>query len=72
VSEELVGKVGEVVVRVRGGDRPGEVVVLMSGAPEHYLAHAHEELPVGRRVLVVHDRGDRRVDVVPWDVEAPE
>ncbi|MGZ4670962.1 MAG: hypothetical protein ACXVYW_19700 [Oryzihumus sp.] len=64
--EELVGKRGEVVVRVRGEGRPGEVVVIVDGAPEHYFAHAREEVPVGRRVLVVHDRGDRNVDVEPW------
>jgi hypothetical protein len=72
VTDELVGKVGEVVVRVRGGDRPGEIVVTVDGAPELYLALSHKELPVGRRVLVVRDRGDRTVDVEAWDVPAPD
>jgi hypothetical protein len=72
VEEELVGKLGEVVVRVRGGDLPGEVVLTVDGAPELYRALAQTELTVGRRVLVVHDRGDRTVDVEAWDVTAPD
>jgi hypothetical protein len=72
VAEELVGKVGTVVVRIRGGDRPGEVAVTRDGAPELYLALSQTELTVGRRVLVVHDRGDRTVDVEAWDVTAPD
>ncbi len=66
-DDELVGKVGQVVVRIRGTGRPGEVMVLVDGAPEHYFAHAHGEVPIGRKVLVVHDRGDRNLDVEPWD-----
>ena len=72
MAEELVGKVGEVVVRIRGGSRPGEIEVVVGGAPELYLALAQTELSVGRRVLVVHDRGDRTVDVEAWDITAPD
>jgi membrane protein implicated in regulation of membrane protease activity len=72
VEEALVGKLGEVVVRIRGGALPGEIVLIVDGAPELYLALAQTELAVGRRVLVVHDRGDRTVDVEAWDVMAPD
>ena len=71
MAERPVGKVGEVIVRVRGGGSPGEVVLIVDGLPEAYLAYAHEAVPVGRKVLVVQDRGDRAVDVVPWDIQAP-
>jgi hypothetical protein len=66
--EELVGKVGEVMVRIPGGEGVGEVSLLVDGMRELYLAHAPAEVPVGRRVLVVHHRGDRTVDVEPWVV----
>ena len=68
MAEELVGKRGEVVVRIEGDGGPGEVSLIVEGMRERYFAHAREEVPVGRRVLVVNDRGDRNVDVEPWDV----
>ena len=61
-----MGKRGEVVVRIEGESGPGEVSLLVDGMRERYFAHAPEEVPVGRRVLVVHDRGDRNVDVELW------
>jgi hypothetical protein len=67
----VVGLVGDVVVRVRGGGSPGEVVLVVDGQRETYLAYAHEPVPVGRRVLVIGDRGDRAVDVEPWDIDLP-
>lgn len=66
VEEELLGKLGEVVVRIEGGNEPGEVSLLVDGIRERYFALARDEVPVGRRVLVVHHRGDRTVDVEPW------
>jgi hypothetical protein len=66
VEDELVGKLGEVVVRIEGRAGPGEVSLLVDGMWERYFAHALVEVPVGRRVLVVNDRGDRNVDVEPW------
>ncbi|MCU1593917.1 MAG: hypothetical protein JWO12_1309, partial [Frankiales bacterium] len=68
MEEELVGTVGDVVVRIEGGDDPGEVSLIVDGIRERYFAHAREEVPLGRRVLVVHHRGDRTVDVEPWTV----
>lgn len=67
MAESPVGKVAEVVVRLRGSRGPGEVRLVVDGAVETYLAHAPEEVPVGRRVLVVLDRGGRALDVEPWD-----
>jgi len=64
--EELVGKVGEVVTRVEGGDEPGEVSLLVNGIRERYFALGREEIPLGSMVLVIHDRGNRTVDVEPW------
>ena len=68
MTERLVGKVGRVVVRVRGGELPGEVVLTVAGSPETYLAYSDEEVPVGSQVLVVDVREARRVDVVPWQI----
>lgn len=68
--EALVGKVGEVVVRIEGAAGPGEVSLLVDGMRERYFAHAPEEVPIGRRVLVVQDRGDRNVDVELWTLPA--
>ena len=64
--EELVGKVGEVVTRVEGGDEPGEVSLLVAGIRERYFALGRKEIPIGSMVLVIHDRGNRTVDVEPW------
>ena len=66
-----VGKVGRVLVRVRGGDQPGEVEVPVAGSIETYLAYAKEQIAVGARVLVIGSRGARRVDVVPWEIAQP-
>jgi membrane protein implicated in regulation of membrane protease activity len=62
----LVGKVGEVVSTIRGGDLAGEIRVVVQGVPHHYLAYAAQELPAGTHVLIVHFRGERQVDVEPW------
>jgi hypothetical protein len=62
-----VGKVGRVLVRIRGGDAPGEVVVTVAGSPETYLAYGGDGIAVGTDVLVIATRGGRGVEVVPWD-----
>jgi len=66
-----IGKVGRVLVRVRGGDAPGEVVLTVAGSPETYLAYGADGIAVGTDVLVISSRGGRGVDVIPWDVELP-
>ena len=66
--EDVVGKVGEVVVRIAGGEIPGEVSLVVGGIRELYLAHAREQVLIGHKVLVIHHRGDRTVDVEPWTV----
>jgi hypothetical protein len=62
-----VGKVGRVLVRIRGTDAPGEVVVTVGGSPETYLAYGEEGIPVGTDVLVIATRHGRGIEVVPWD-----
>jgi hypothetical protein len=71
VPDGPVGKVGRVLVRVRGGDAPGEVVVSVAGTPETYLAYGDDGIAVGTDVLIIGSRGGRGVDVVPWDIAAP-
>jgi membrane protein implicated in regulation of membrane protease activity len=65
-GQALVGKVGVVVTAVRGGDRPGEIRVVVQGVPHHYLAYAAQPIPIGTNVLVIRFRGARQVDVEPW------
>jgi membrane protein implicated in regulation of membrane protease activity len=65
-GQALVGKVGRVVAAVRGGSLPGEVRVVVGGIPHYYLAYYADAIPVGTPVLVIHNRGSRRVDVEPW------
>lgn len=65
-GQGLIGKIGSVSTRVRGGDLPGEVRVVVAGLPHHYIAFCPEALPVGTEVLVVGARGARQVDVEPW------
>jgi membrane protein implicated in regulation of membrane protease activity len=67
VGQQLVGKVGSVTHRVRGGERPGEVRVVVGGLPQDYLAFCPVAVPVGAQVLVVHVRGPRQLDVEPWE-----
>ena len=62
----LVGKVGTVVTAVRGGERAGEIRIVVAGVPHHYLAYATEPIPAGTQVLVINFRGARQVDVEPW------
>jgi membrane protein implicated in regulation of membrane protease activity len=68
VDDEVVGKIGTVVSRIRGGDRPGEVCVRIRGAQETFIAYSAEPLERHATVLVFHSRGHRAVDVepAPW------
>ena len=68
-SETLVGKLGTVIIAIRGGERAGEVRVVVAGIPHYYLAYAENPLPAGAKILVINNRGARQVDVEPWPVE---
>jgi membrane protein implicated in regulation of membrane protease activity len=61
-----VGRLGEVVHRIRGGEDPGEVRVLHDGIAHDYLAYCPQPLPLGQQVLVINERGARQIDVEPW------
>jgi hypothetical protein len=65
-GQALIGKVGVVVTAIRGGNRAGEVRVVVEGIPHHYLAYAVQAIPVAAHVLVIHYRGARQVDVELW------
>jgi membrane protein implicated in regulation of membrane protease activity len=68
VDSDVVGRVGTVVTRIRGGSLPGEVRLRVRGTWETFIAYC--ETPVDRHepVLVYHSRGPRAVDVepAPW------
>lgn len=64
----VVGLEGEVTVRVRGIDLPGEVKVFVRGTYERFIAHSEAPIQVGARVLVQAGHGPRAVDVVPIPV----
>ena len=66
MADPVIGQVGEVLVRVRGGDLPGEIVMSVRGIRETFLAYADAPLERGSRVLVIGARGPRQVDVVAW------
>lgn len=67
MTASAVGLLGRVVTRVRGGELPGEVRVVVGGIPHDYLACSEHPLPVGTAVLVIGSRGARLIDVEPWD-----
>jgi hypothetical protein len=65
VTEE-VGKLGHVVTRIRGGEKPGEVTIPIRGGAEVYLAYCDQPVERSTPVLVIGSRGSRCLDVVPW------
>ena len=65
-SRKLIGKVGTVITAIRGGERAGEVRLLVEGIAHYYLAYAAEPVPAGKEVLVINNRGARQIDVEPW------
>jgi membrane protein implicated in regulation of membrane protease activity len=65
-GDALVGRIGRVVIAVRGGMRPGEVRVVVEGIAHYYIAYAATPIPAGAEVLVINHRGARQVDVEPW------
>jgi len=72
VTGIAIGSVGRVLVRIRGGELPGEVELMVQGTPETFIAYAEDEIPLGADVLVIGSRGGRRVDVVPWQIALPD
>jgi len=68
MAEDLVGRVGRLVHAVRGGERAGEVRVVVDGLAHYYLAYSVSAIPAGTEVLVINNRGARQVDVEPWHV----
>lgn len=67
-----MGRVGTVVTGIRGGERPGEVRLVVAGIAHYYLAYAALALPAGTDVLVINNRGARQVDVEPWPTVPPD
>jgi membrane protein implicated in regulation of membrane protease activity len=65
-SQKLVGRLGIVTTRVRGGPLPGEVRLVVQGIPHYYIAYCGQALAVGEQVLVINNRGARQLDVEPW------
>ena len=65
MDEEVVGKLGTVVTRIRGGESPGEVRLLIRGAPENFIAYSDTPVERHETVLVFNSRGNRAVDVAP-------
>lgn len=65
-DQAVVGQVGEVIVRIPGGDRPGEIIAAARGIRETFLAYAETPFDLGEKVLVINARGPRQVDVVAW------
>jgi hypothetical protein len=70
VDPEVTGKVGQVIVRIRGAEGPGEVLVPVRGGTEAFIAFAATAIELDTDVLVVSSRGERSVDVVPWPFPA--
>lgn len=68
-SQSLVGALGVVQIRVRGGEQCGEVRVVVEGLAHYYLAFCPLPIEVGQHVVVIHNRGGRQVDVEPWPVD---
>jgi len=66
MAEDLVGRVGRLVIGVRGGELAGEIRVVVDGLAHYYLAYSESAIPAGTQVLVINNRGARRVDVEPW------
>ncbi|GAA2673510.1 hypothetical protein [Actinoplanes palleronii] len=71
-SVTLVGRCGTVITAIRGGERAGEVRLLVGGLAHYYLAYSAVPLPVGTEVLVINSRGARQVDVEPWPTVPPD
>ena len=65
-GQSLIGRIGLVTTRVRGGAAPGEIRVVVEGLPHYYIAYCVRPVAVGEEVLIINSRGARQVDVEPW------
>jgi hypothetical protein len=65
--DEIVGTVGQVVTRVRGGEGPGEIRIPIHGVYATVIAYSERLLERGESALVIAARGAGAVDVVAWD-----
>jgi len=61
-----------VIIGIRGGDRAGEVRIVVDGLAHYYLAYSARAVPAGAEVLVINNRGARQVDVEPWPTVPPD
>ena len=66
MGESAVGKVGQVVHRVRGTAGPGEICVLVSGTYETFLAYSDTVLEKGSEALLISSHSSGSYNVVPW------
>ncbi len=62
-GDSLVGSLGYVTTRIRGGDAPGEAQVSFRGVSESFIAFSEEPIDQGRKILVVGRRPGRGVEV---------
>ena len=63
----MVGTVGRVITRIRSGNTPGEISLMVRGCPEVLIAYCDTPQAVGERVLVINTREAHSVDVIAWD-----
>lgn len=65
LDDAVVGLLATVVIRVRGGDQPGEILVRVRGGAETLIAYADTCIERNSQVLIITSRGHRSVDVIP-------
>ena len=70
-DQQVVGKTGVVNTAIRGGEKPGEARVVIEGLPHYYIAYCRTALAAGTAILVINNRGQRRIDVEPWAASMP-
>ena len=57
-DDEVIGKVGRTIVRIRGADAPGEVMVSVRGGTECFIAYSEQEIERSAEVLPWSDIGE--------------
>lgn len=71
VDGAVVGRIGTVVTRIRGGELPGEVRLPVRGTTEAFIAYCATPVERHETVLVLFSRGNRAVEVEPAPWAAP-